>query len=110
MMELNRKPSGDLFSLLLIPEENKEFYFQYKSGTLQSYSTIKEFQQTLIGLDAKDRQFTEKKGGTLTLIPSSKRRLDRFKGKFVVVDANASEDSPEPENQADPNTQPPSNE
>lgn len=110
MMELNRKPSGDLFSLLLIPEENKEFYFQYKSGTLQSYSTIKEFQQTLIGLDAKDRQFTEKKGGTLTLIPSSKRRSDRFKGKFVVVDANASEDSPEPENQADPNTQPPSNE
>lgn len=110
MVELNRKPSGDLFSLLLIPEENKEFYFQYKAGTMQAYSSIKEFQQTLIGLDAKDRQFTEKKGGTLTVIPSSKRRSDRFKGRFVKLDESNSEPSSEPEVQPNLNTQPPANE
>jgi hypothetical protein len=108
MMELNRKPSGDLFSLLLIPEENKEFYFQYKSGTLQAYSSIKEFQQTLMGLDAKDRQFTEKKGGTLTVVPSSKRRSDRFKSRFVPVDGIQPDspndvDIPDPSNPTPPN-------
>ncbi len=110
MVELNRKPSGDLFSLILIPEENKEFYFQYKAGTLQAFSSIKEFQQTLIGLDAKDRQFTEKKGGTLTVIPSSKRRSDRFKSRFVQVDDIPSDLPTDPEAQPDSNTQPPANE
>jgi len=110
MMELNRKPSGDLFSLLLIPEENKEFYFQYKAGTMQVYSSIKEFQQTLMALDAKDRQFTEKKGGTLTVIPSSKRWSDRFKSLFVAVDGLPSDLSPEQETQPDPASQPPANE
>ena len=110
MLELNRKPSGDLFTLLLIPEENKEFFFQYKAGTMQVYSSIKEFQQTLMGLDAKDRQFTENKGGTLTVIPSSKRRSDRFKSLFVSLDGVPADLPPEQENQPDPTNQPPANE
>jgi len=110
MMELNRKPSGDLFSLLLIPEENKEFYFQYKAGTLQAYSSIKEFQQTLVGLDAKDRQFTEKKGGTLTVVPSSKRRSDRFKSRFVPVDGILPDSPNDADLQADPSNPTPPNE
>lgn len=86
MMDLNRKPAGDQFSLYLEIDSNNWYYFQYKSGIMQTYSNQSAYTDILRTLDVKDRQFIEKNTTKLTVTPSSKRRVDRFKSKFGKAD------------------------
>lgn len=82
LFDLNRKASGDIFTLILEISEDEWYFFQYRGNILTVFSNKKEFNDMLVAIDQKNRVFSAKGFPNLTLALGSLRRVDRFKAQF----------------------------
>lgn len=82
LFDLNRKASGDIFTLILDISEDEWYFFQFRNNILTVYSNKKEFNQMLTSIDPKNRVYSAKGFPNLTLAPGSARRVDRFLQQF----------------------------
>jgi hypothetical protein len=62
MMEIERKRSGDGFSLYLEITPNLWYFFNYKRGLMQAYSSDAKFNDVIVAIKGKDRKLEAKRG------------------------------------------------
>ena len=82
LFDLNRKASGDIFTLILEISDDEWYFFQYRANVFTVFSNKKEFNDMLAAIDQKNRVFSAKGFPNLTLGLGSLRRVDRFKAQF----------------------------
>jgi hypothetical protein len=62
MMEIERKRSGDGFSLYLEITPNLWYFFNYKRGLMQAYSSDAKFNNVIVAIKGNDRKLEAKRG------------------------------------------------
>lgn len=81
-IELNRKSSGDIITIYLEFDESHWYFFHYRNNVMQIYSSFKEFNDLLTGLESNKRQFHHEGLPLYQITPATQRRVDKFKEQF----------------------------
>lgn len=81
-IELNRKSSGDIITIYLEFDESHWYFFHYRNNVMQIYSSFKEFNDLLTGLESNKRQFHQEGLPLYQITPATQRRVDKFKEQF----------------------------
>ena len=61
---IEKGKKSDIFTLYLETELHDEYYFQYKNGVMQAYSTNLDFMAEINDIKDKKRVLEKKKGAT----------------------------------------------
>lgn len=82
-LEIQRKRSGDSFTLYLEFSENHWYYFYYKRGLMQGYSSEAGFNDIITAIKGSDRKKKIQRGETsYVFFLSNKKRRDDFLKKL----------------------------
>jgi hypothetical protein len=93
LFELNRKPTGDIFTFILELDDGDWYFFQFRSNYMRVFSNKKDWNTLISEVDPKKRVYTAKGSPNLSIGMSSQRQVDRFRAKFNA--AMNPEDLPE---------------
>jgi hypothetical protein len=94
-LEIQRRRSGDSFTLYLEFSENHWYYFYYKRGLMQGYSSEADFNDMITAIKGSDRKLKVERGETsYVFFLSNKKRRDDF---LKRLSGEKVEDSPEGE-------------
>lgn len=82
-VELQRKRSGDVMTILLMLDDQTYWFFQYARNYMYVYSSDAEFNTSISDLKDDKRQFAGKKGlPDYQFILTNKRKVDDFRDRF----------------------------
>ena len=83
---ITRKRSGDSFDLYLKISEDHWYYFNYKRGLMQVYSSEDAFNEIITNIKGSDRKLKIKRGeSSYVFFLSDKRKLDKFLKRIGVI-------------------------
>lgn len=78
-IEIIRKRSGDEFTLYIEISENHWYFFNYKRGLMQAYSSEREFNDRITAVKGSDRKMDVKRGeASYVFFLSNKKKRDDF--------------------------------
>ncbi len=96
-VEIIRKRSGDEFNLYIKISETHWYFFNYKRGLMQAYSSVAEFNEVIANTKGSDRKLKIKRGETsyVFFLSNLKKRNDflkRMRGEEVESNDEDGED------------------
>jgi len=82
-IEIERKRSGDKFTIYLEPSKSEYYYFSYRKGLMQAFSSVDAFNKLITDTEAENRRLKVKTGEQgYSYYISSKRRVASFLKTF----------------------------
>jgi hypothetical protein len=93
-IQITRKRSGDSFDLYLQVSETHWYYFNYKRGLMQAYSSEAPFNEIIANIKGRNRKLDIKRGeSSYVFFLSNKKKRNDFLKKLGEKTTDTSEDN-----------------
>jgi hypothetical protein len=92
-LAITKKRSGDSFDLYLKISDDHWYYFNYKRGLMQVYSSEAAFNEIITNIKGSDRKLKIKRGeASYVFFLSDKRKLEKYLKRIGVIKSKDAED------------------